>query len=288
MVRQRTLYLTLIFATFAVSWAAIFIKLSGAGPLANAYFRMAIASLVLIIPFIHKSRQLAKLNRREKYFLLFSGVMLGFHFITWITSLYHTTISNSVILVATSPIFVLILDYVVHKEKPQKRAFMGILIAIIGVAVISGGDIELGRKQLYGNLLALAGAVFVAVYFLIGRSLRGKIDNICYITPVYSVAAVVILIAALINGDNLVEFPARTWLYFALLALVPMLMGHSLYNWLLKYVPTYKVSTITLGEPIGATILAVVIFNEVPGWATISGGILILAGIFLVLRPSKP
>jgi drug/metabolite transporter (DMT)-like permease len=288
MVRQRTLYLTLIFATFAVSWAAIFIKLSGAGPLANAYFRMAIASMVLIIPFMPKSRQLANLNRREKYFLLFSGVMLAFHFITWITSLYHTTISNSVMLVATSPIFVLILDYLVHKQRPQKRAFAGILIAIIGVAAISGGDIELGRKQLYGNILALAGAVFVAIYFVIGRSLRGKIDNICYITPVYSVAAVVILTAALANGDNLVDFPAKTWLYFGLLALVPMLMGHSLYNWLLKYVPTYKVSTITLGEPIGATILAIIIFNEIPELSTIIGGALILGGIYLVLRRSKP
>ncbi len=287
MVKQRTLYFTLIFATFAVSWAAILIKLSGAGPLANAYYRMAIASMVLIFPFLPRIRQLARLSRREKYLLLLSGLMLGLHFITWITSLYHTTISNSVILVATSPIFVLLLDFIILGKKPEPKALVGILIAIVGVFAISGGDFRFGEDQLYGDLLALSGAVFVAVYLFIGRRLREKIDNICYITPVYSVAALTVLTVALINGDNLVEFSARTWLYFALLALVPMLMGHSLYNWLLKYVPAHKVSTTTLGEPIGATILAIFFFNEIPGWATIIGGLLILAGIFLVLRPSR-
>jgi drug/metabolite transporter (DMT)-like permease len=104
---------------------------------------------------------------------------------------------------------------------------------------------------------------------------------------VYSIAALTILAAALITKENLLHFSVKTWLYFILLSLVPMLMGHSLYNWLLKYVPTHKVSTTTLGEPIGATILAIIIFNEIPGISTIVGGVLILIGIFAVLKKGR-
>jgi len=288
MVRQGTLYLTLFVATFAVSWAAILIKFTGAGPLPNAFYRMALAAIILAIPSTARTiRTLRTLNRKQIGLLFLSGFVLGLHFATWVTSLFYTTISNSIILVSTNPVFVLIMERLFFKEKVPVRSVIGMSAAMLGMLVISGGDISLGREYIIGDILAVIGAVCVAVYLIIGRTLRSHIDNLSYTFPVYSAAAVTILICALINGDNLISYPAKTWLLFLLLALIPTLMGHSLYNWLLKYMPAHLVATTVLGEPIGATILAIIFFNEIPGWTTVIGGAMILSGIFVVLKRKR-
>jgi len=288
MVKQRTIYLTLFVATFAVSWAAILIRLTGAGPLPTAFYRMAIASLILAIPAIPKVRSIFKvLNRGELILLLTSGIFLGLHFAVWVTSLFYTTISNSAILVATQPVWVLILEAALLKERIPKRSIIGMAVALAGIIVVSRGDFDMGRDYIIGDLLALAGAVFAALYLFIGRRLRTKLDNLGYIFPVYTTAAVTLLIISLFYGVNLTHYPAKTWLIFLLLAIIPTVVGHSLYNWLLKFVRAHIVATTVLGEPIGATILAIFFFNEVPGWWTLIGGILILAGIFVVLKRKK-
>jgi len=288
MASQRSLYATLIVAAFAVSWASILIRLSGAGPLPNAFYRMAIASCLLIIPAWPKfKRDVRILTAGQIILLICSGVALAFHFTTWVTSLFYTTISNSVILVATQPAFLLVMEWLILKEKISSRSVIGILVALAGMIIISGGDFNMGSEYLWGDILALAGAVFAAIYLLIGRRLRVKMDNLGYIFPVYSTAAVVLLIISLLYNENLTDYPTETWLIFLLLALVPTIVGHSLYNWLLKFVPAHKVATTILGEPIGASILAIIIFNEIPGWWTIIGGVLILSGIFIVLKKRK-
>jgi drug/metabolite transporter (DMT)-like permease len=290
MVNQSFLYITLAVATFAVSWAAILIKLADASPLPIAFYRMALSSLLLAIPAIPKMRATFRiLNSRQIWLLIASGAVLGLHFAFWVTSLFYTTISNSTILVATQPIFVLVMESIFMKDKIPARSIFGMSIAIIGMAIISGGDFKLGVDYIFGDLLALGGAFCAGTYLLIGRHLRAKIDNLGYIFPVYSIAALTLLICALLYGNNLTSFPPKTWGIFLLLAIVPTILGHSLYNWLLKYVPAHKVATTILGEPIGATILAIFFFNQIPGWWTISGGILILSGIFVVLgKKSEP
>ena len=284
MVNQSFLYFTLAVATFAVSWAAILIKLADASPLPIAFYRMALSSLLLAIPAIPKVRETYRmLNARQVWLLVASGVVLGLHFAFWVTSLFYTTISNSTILVATQPIFILVMEAVFFKDKIPSRSIIGMGVAIVGMAIISGGDFKLGKEYIIGDLLALAGAFCAGTYLLIGRHLRAKIDTLGYIFPVYSIAAMTLLTCSLFYGENLTSFPLKTWGLFLLLAIVPTIMGHSLYNWLLKYVPAHKVATTILGEPIGATLLAIVFFNQIPGWWTIGGGILILSGIFIVL-----
>jgi LPXTG-motif cell wall-anchored protein len=155
------------------------------------------------------------------------------------------------------------------------------------MVVISHGDFSLGGEYIIGDLLALAGAIFAALYMFIGRQLRARIDNLGYIFPVYSVAALTLIVISLGYGENMINFPLKTWLIFLLLALIPTLVGHSLYNWLLKFVPAHIVATTILGEPIGATILAIFFFSQIPGWATVVGGAMILSGIFIVLRRRK-
>jgi drug/metabolite transporter (DMT)-like permease len=288
MVRQGTLYVSLFVATFAVSWAAILIKLSGAGPLPTAFYRMALASIILAIPAHKKAREALRiLSSRQIVLLAVSGVVLGLHFASWVTSLFYTTISNSTIIVATQPIWILLMEATILKERIRVQSIIGMLVAVVGMAVISRGDFNLGREYIIGDLLALAGAIFAALYMFIGRQLRARIDNLGYIFPVYSIAALTLIIISLGYGENLHQYPLRTWLIFLLLALIPTLVGHSLYNWLLKFVPAHIVATTILGEPIGATILAIFFFSQIPGWCTVAGGAMILSGIFIVLKRRK-
>ena len=288
MVSQRNLYLTLIFATFAVSWSSIIIKFTDAAAMANAFYRMVFASIILAIPAIPRIIETYPgLSKQQIVLLITSGLALALHFATWITSLYYTTISNSVILVSTSPLFLMIMEALIFKEKIARKSIIGMIVALIGMVVISGGDVSFGIDLLWGDLLALAGALFVGFYLLIGRKLRGEINNLEYIFIVYFVASLFLLIIALSGRTNLTDYKISTWLLFLLLALIPTVIGHSLYNWVLKYIPAYRVATVILGEPIGATILAIIIFNQIPGWYTLIGGFLILAGVFAVLHESE-
>jgi drug/metabolite transporter (DMT)-like permease len=288
MVNQGTLYISLFVATFAVSWAAVLIKMADAGPLPTAFYRMGIASLILAVPAIPKVRTTLKiLNPRQRILLLVSGVVLGLHFAFWVTSLFYTTISNSTILVATQPIFVLVMEAMILKDKIPSQSIIGMTVTLAGMIIISSGDFNLSREYLIGDGLALMGAFCAGTYLFIGRQLRAKLDNLGYIFPVYSLSALTLLVIALLYGENLTDYSIKSWGIFLLLALVPTVLGHSLYNWLLKYVPAHQVATTILGEPIGATILAIIFFGQIPGWWTIGGGILILSGIFIVLRRRK-
>ncbi|RKX18712.1 MAG: EamA family transporter [Candidatus Zixiibacteriota bacterium] len=287
MASQRNLIFTLIIATFAVSWASILIKLSGAEALPTAFYRMALASAILAIPAVPRLIKIfPKLTGQQLILLFLSGLALGLHFATWVTSLFYTTISNSVILVATQPVFLMIMETILLKEKIVGKAILGMLMALCGMIIITGGDISLGAEHLRGDLLALAGAFFAGIYLLIGRKLRVDLNNLEYIFIVYSIAALFLLIISLSYNENITDYPARTWIFFLLLALIPTVVGHSLYNWLLKYIPAYRVATVILGEPIGATILAIFFFYQIPGWWTMIGGVMILLGIYIVLRQS--
>ncbi|MCP4704434.1 MAG: DMT family transporter [candidate division Zixibacteria bacterium] len=285
MASQRNLIFTLVIATFAVSWASILVKLSGAEALPVAFYRMALASAILIIPAFPKLvKIIPKLTKQQIVLLIFSGLALGLHFATWITSLFYTTISNSVILVATQPVFLMVMETILLKEKIARKSIFGMVIALTGMIIITGGDISIDAEHLLGDMLALAGAFFAGIYLLIGRKLRVDLNNLEYVSIVYTIAAILLFAISLFYNENITNYQTKTWVFFLLLALIPTVVGHSLYNWLLKYIPAYRVATVILGEPIGATILAIFFFDQIPGWFTIIGGALILLGIYFVLR----
>jgi LPXTG-motif cell wall-anchored protein len=183
--------------------------------------------------------------------------------------------------------FVLLMEALILRERVPVRSIAGMIVAIGGMIIISQGDFDLGREYIFGDMLALAGAFFAGLYLFIGRQLRARLDNLSYIYPVYTIAAITLIIISLLYNENLIHYPPRTWGIFLLLALIPTIIGHSLYNWLLKYVTAHMVATTILGEPIGATILAIFFFHQIPGWWTLVGGAMILSGIFIVLRRRK-
>ncbi|HEV8360841.1 MAG TPA: DMT family transporter [Candidatus Thermoplasmatota archaeon] len=286
----RGVGLALGLAVAAMSTAAILIRLvQEAGPLAIAFHRMALASLVLAPFALGRGRaELAALARRDLAVLGLIGVILGLHFATWITSLKLTTVASSVVLVTFHPAIVALLGMAWLGEGLRARGWAGIAVALGGAVLLVQGDLGLEARYLAGDALAFAGAVFAALYFLGGRRLRPRLSLTTYAFPVYAAASGTLLVLALASGERLAGFGWPDYALMAALALGPQLAGHTVANWSLRWVPAAVVSTAIVGEPIGSSLLAVVILAEVPPAASVVGGALILAGIYLVASGQRP
>ncbi|MBM4465840.1 MAG: DMT family transporter [Chloroflexi bacterium] len=278
-------YLGLATGIVAVSFASIFIRLAEAPSLVIAACRLTIASLILAPPALIRARgELRALTKEDRGLALLSGLFLGLHFVTWISSLEYTSVASSVVFVSTSPIFVGLASHFLLKERVSRQMFVGIAVSVLGGIIIGYGDFGLGVRELFGDFLAIAGAVAVSVYLLVGRKLRRHLSLLSYIFLVYATAAVFLVILCLATGHSFSGYPRQTYLMLFLLAVVPQIVGHSSYNWALKYLPATFVGVGTLGEPIGSTILAYFILNEIPTLAKIGGGVLILTGIYVSSR----
>ncbi|GAB4432817.1 MAG: DMT family transporter [Anaerolineales bacterium] len=293
--------LAIIIAILAVSTASIFIRFAqqDAPSLVIAALRLTFASLVLApIALIRHRVELRKLSKGDLLLGLLSGIFLAIHFATWISSLEHTSIASSVVLVSTGPLWVALLSPIFLKESLTRSVLIGMLLALVGGTIIGLSDScqitsglscpplsEFIQGQAFlGNSLALTGAWAVAGYLMIGRKLRAKMSLIPYISVVYGMAALALLGIMLAAGQSPFGWKPITYLWILLLALVPQLIGHSTYNWALAYLPAALVSITTLGEPIGSAVLAYFILNEAPTSLTILGGALILSGIYIASR----
>ncbi|MCW4036915.1 MAG: DMT family transporter [Candidatus Bathyarchaeota archaeon] len=273
----------------AVSTASILIRMSDAGPLAIAAYRLTFSTLILLPFFLHSGglRRLIGSSMRDALTLVGVGVVLALHFASWITSLSFTSVASSVIFVHVDPIFVAAISHFVLKEKISKGTLLGIVVAFVGATVIAVGDSGLGEVNLYGDLLALIGAIMLGLYILSGRRLRQSLDLVSYVTPVYATSAVVLTIGSVVSGTRLAPFPLREYALFLAIAVVPMIFGHTVYNWALRYVEAPVVSISLLGEPVGATILAYFVLHEVPTALTLIGGVVTLIGIYQCVRSSN-
>jgi len=276
--------LVLSIGLVAISFASIFIKLCNAPSLVIAAYRLAIASIFYIgFTKIRKGSIWSVFSKSQFKIVLFAGVFLAIHFATWITSLKYTTVASSVVLVQTSPIFVALGSFMFLRERPSLLMLIGITIALIGSIIISAHDFSLDRNSLLGNLLALIGAIGAAGYLLAGRKLRATIDTFRYVTAVYSVTAVLLILLAITSGATLVGYSPKNYLLFVAIALLPQVIGHTSLNWALKYFSATAVAVIILGEPVGASILAIIILGEKLSLVKIFGGLVILGGVIMAI-----
>jgi drug/metabolite transporter (DMT)-like permease len=291
--------LVLAFGILAVSTASIFIRNAQqyAPSLVIAAYRLTIASLVLApIALAGRRKELGGLKPRALSLALLSGFFLALHFATWISSLEYTTVASSVVLVSTTPLWVALLSPLTLKESIARVVWIGMALTLIGGLVIGLSDVcqftagslvcpsasQFFKGQAFlGDMLALAGALMGAGYIVIGRRLRPNLSLISYIFLVYGMAAVVLVSFMLAAGLPAVGYPPEAYLWFILLALIPQLLGHSSFNWALKYLSAAYVSISLLGEPIGSTILAYFLLGEIPSGMKIFGAILILSGIYI-------
>jgi drug/metabolite transporter (DMT)-like permease len=295
-------FIAIVFGIIAVSTASVFIRYAQAyaPSVVIAATRLSLAALILAPPAIIRYRaELRQLERRELGLGLLSGFFLALHFATWITSLEYTTVASSVVLVSTSPLWVALLAPLTIKEPLSRAILIGMGLALIGGTVVgvsdscvsSGSGIDcpslrefVGGEAFLGDLLALAGALTGAGYLIIGRRLRGKMSLVPYIFVVYAMAALILVFIMLGFGGSPLGYPPKVYLWFLLLAIIPQLLGHSTFNWALRYLSAAYVSVTMLGEPIGSTILAYAFLNETPTILKIFGAILILAGIYIATR----
>jgi drug/metabolite transporter (DMT)-like permease len=274
----------LLAAVLAMSWGGPLVRYATAPPLAVAAWRVAFSVLFIAIVVVARGRAGAtrSLTGREWALGVTSGLFLAAHFWSWIASLSYTTVASSVVLVSTQPVFVAILSVAFLKETPLPRQWAGIAVAVVGAGVIGWGDFAGGPEPLLGDLLAVAGAAFVSIYYVIGRRLRQRLDLWSYIAVVYGVAALVLLMgAALHPGVAVTGYPRTDWLVFLALAAGPMMIGHTGVNYALRFLPAYVANLALLGEPIGATLLAWWLpgIRERPTVQLLVGGSLVLLGI---------
>ena len=290
------------FAILAVSTASIFIRFAQpyVPALVIAAWRLVLATLLLApLAFIRHRSELRSLSRSDLGLALLSGLFLALHFATWITSFEYTTVASSVVLVSTVPLWVALLSPFTLKEPLTGVVVMGIIFTLVGSAIVGLSDACLWSftgltcppladfvhgKAFVGDILALTGGIMAAGYLLVGRRLRSQFSLVPYVFVVYGMAGAVLLVATLGTGERLAGFPPQAYLWLILLALVPQLIGHSTFNWALRYLSAAYVSITLLGEPIGSTILAYFLLKETPSTLKLFGAILILAGIYLASR----
>ena len=279
-------YGLLILAVLCVSVGSIFVRLAAAPALAVAFNRIFLASAV-VAPFAAPSlaRAWPVLTARRRLILLASGVSLGVHFATWIASLSYTTVAASVLLVNTAPLFTLFFSWWFLGERASKAVLIAMAVALTGAALIAAGDWgDGGAASLKGDALAVAGAVTMSLYHVIGRGLRDALPLPAYVLGVWSTAAATLAVLAATARVPVFGYPPRTFALFLALAVVPTVVGHGLVNRSLRHIPAPTVGLFLLGEPIAASILAYAVFGENPGALTIAGGVLVLAALALVVR----
>lgn len=296
-VRPSLVSAVLLLSVLGVSLSGPLVRLSNAHPLAIAVWRLAFSLTIIAVPLIvtRAWTQWRALDARALALAAIGGVMLALHFWSWNTSIEMTTIAASVVLVNMQPLIVATLSVTWLREPPTRRQWLGIAIAMVGAVVVvlpdlvAAGALSLSGRGAMGDLLALGGAVTAALYYVIGRRLRSTLDLWAYVGLVYGACLATLLVIAAVMGVPLGPYPKHEYGIFALLAVGPMLLGHTGMNWALRYARAYQVNIVLLGEPIGATLLAAMLpgIREQPGAYTVVGGALVLGGILTAERRAR-
>ncbi len=281
-------YIPIIIGVISVSLSAIFVKLAEAESGVIAFYRMLFSVLIMSPLFLVKYRhELKDLSKKEWLFTSIAGVFLAFHFILWFESLNYTSVASSTVLVTLQPIFALAGTYLFFKENISLKAIVATVVAISGSVLIAWGDFKVSGDAFYGDVLALIACALVTGYFLFGQEVRKQLSLITYTMVVYSVSTIVLFVYVLVAGQSFGPYESTEWILFLLLAIVPNLLGHNLFNWAIKYVSTNIISISILFEPIGAAILAFFIFGEYLSLSQIIGGAVVIVGITMFVVDFK-
>jgi drug/metabolite transporter (DMT)-like permease len=282
----------LTLSLIGISFAGPLTSLSHADPLVVAAWRLLFSLIIVAVALLLTGewREWRRLTIRDAGFAAGAGIALAFHFWAWNASLHLTTIAASVTLVNMQPAFIVAISAVFLRESPTRKQIFGIGIAIVGALIIAAPAwaerSETRSSVVFGDMLALSSAVTAAIYYSIGRHLRQRFGLWSYVGLAYSACAITLLLATRATHVPMAPQPAREFAIFIALALGPMLLGHTGMNWALKYMPAYVVNLVTLGEPVGATLLAALLpgIRQIPQALTLAGGAVVLTGVYIAAR----
>ncbi|WP_026499910.1 DMT family transporter [Caldibacillus debilis] len=275
-------YLVIAFGVFSVSTSAVLVKLSEAPAGVIAFYRLFF-SVLLMLPVIltRNLKDIGGFSLKDLFLSAVSGIFLAFHFILWFESLNYTSVASSTVLVTLQPLFSFAGTYLLYKERITFRTIVSGMVAIFGSILISWGDFNISGEALFGDVLALIACALITGYLLFGQSVRKRVSLFPYTFVVYSISSVTLWIYVWANGQSFYPYRPQDWIYFLLLAVFPTLLGHTLFNWSLKWVSTNVISMAILFEPVGAALLAFFILGETLKWTQIIGGLIVLSGLFL-------
>jgi drug/metabolite transporter (DMT)-like permease len=298
-------YLVLLAGVLVAATSSILIRLAqneGAPSLVIASWRLTIAALILT-PYAWRRRrgELRSLPPKDTFWGIVAGIFLAAHMATWISSLAFTSVASSAALVTTNPLWVTLVVFLLFGERPSRNTVIGLSAAITGSALIAFSDggvlvvepavqfnwhnltapVGQADTALFGDGLALVGAVTVSGYLLVGRTLRTRLSTTAYVWLAYSAAMVTLVIVTLLAGVPLFGYPWTAYGWILLLALGPQLLGHTAFNWALAHLSTTFVALSILGEPVGSAIFAYFIFGEAFVPVQLAGFVLLLVGIGL-------
>jgi len=275
-------YLVIAFGVFSVSTSAVLVKLAEAPAGVIAFYRLFF-SVLLMLPVVltRNLKDIGGFSLKDLFLSAVSGIFLAFHFILWFESLNYTSVASSTVLVTLQPLFSFAGTYLLYKERITFRTIVSGMVAIFGSILISWGDFNISREALFGDVLALIACALITGYLLFGQSVRKRVSLFPYTFVVYSISSVTLWIYVWANGQSFYPYRPQDWIYFLLLAVFPTLLGHTLFNWSLKWVSTNVISMAILFEPVGAALLAFFILGETLKWTQIIGGLIVLSGLFL-------
>jgi drug/metabolite transporter (DMT)-like permease len=276
--RKSWEWLALFLGVGAVSWGGPLVRCTSAPALTVAAWRMLLSAAVFL-PFGFRSWR-----GKEVRSAIIAGAFLAAHFAFWIQSLRLTSVASSVVLVNTNPLFVGLFSWLLG-EVPSRSFWIGVTISLVGTILIGLGDFSLSSAALLGDVLAVLGALAASGYLLLGRSARKTMSLIPYASLTYFSAALFLWPAALAFASPLPQ--SSDWLWIALIALIPQVLGHTTLNWALGRFPAFAVAVSILGEPIGAALWAFLLFGEKPHPVQGVGMALVIFGILGSLRPNK-
>jgi drug/metabolite transporter (DMT)-like permease len=285
---SKSIGLPLTISIIAISFSAIFVKWSDAPASILSMYRMLFAS-ILMIPIVWRNRgEFKNIEKKDWMLLFFSGTFLALHFMLWFGSLKLTTVASSTIILSLQPLVSLLGVFFLFKERASLSSLLTMGIAIIGAAMIGWGDWAVSQEAISGDFLSFFSVIAVVGYLLIGQRVVKKVVHWIYSFCVFFIASVVLVIYNLCTDVAFGGYRGQEWGIFLLLAIVPT-FSHVINNWLLNYVNATTISMSILGEPVGATILAVLLLGErLVGWQIV-GGILVLLGVFFFLvQKQKP
>ncbi|WP_193432260.1 DMT family transporter [Caenibacillus caldisaponilyticus] len=276
-------YIAVVLATLSISTSAIWVRLADAPAAVTAFYRLFFSTLFMA-PFLYKHiGEFRSMTRKSVLWCALAGICLAFHFILWFQSLAYTSVASSVVLVTIQPIFAFAGSVLFFKTRLRLYAVVGALCAISGSVLIGWGDFGTSRAALYGDVLALVACLLITVYLMVGQEVRKDMELYAYTLLVYAFAALALFLFVLVSRQALFNHAPKDWLMFLLLAVFPTLLGHSVYNWSVKWVGVNTLSMTILGEPVGSSILAYIFFGETLGPLQLAGSLVILTGIFLYL-----
>lgn len=280
--------LAIVAASVMVSFSAIFLRMSDSPSMVMVFYRM-LFSAAIIIPFAmwRCGGEFASISRGDLLLSAFSGVVFALHLATYFESLNHVSIASSLVLTDTAVFFVALLMMVLFHETVSAKGWLIIAVTFAGCVMIAMGDLS-GETGVLGDMLALGSSMLFAVYAITGRRIRSRVSTLVYTSVLYGTAAITSLIIAASGDAGALACGPKDLLLALGLAVFCTILGHTVYNWGLKYEKASFVAVTTLLEPVFGTMLGVIFFSEFPAAIVVAGSVVVLAGVYLFSAGTEP